>query len=48
LSEILPLYKVADCLTNYGMSVVSSGSRMFMGQVPAFVSHLVSGDLELK
>jgi ribonuclease HI len=37
--------KVADCLAMYGASVVSSGSTVFVNQVPTFVSNLVSSDL---
>jgi hypothetical protein len=37
--------KVADCLTKYGTSMISSGSVMFLSQIPAFVENLVSGDL---
>jgi hypothetical protein len=37
--------KVADYLTKYGASVISSGSVMFLSQVPAFVENLVSDDL---
>jgi hypothetical protein len=36
---------VVDCLAKYGASMVCSGSNVFMSQVPAFVSNLVSGDL---
>jgi hypothetical protein len=31
--------KVADCLTKYEASMVSSGSSLFMSHVPAFVSN---------
>jgi ribonuclease HI len=37
--------KVADCLTKYGASIVSSGSVMFLRQVPAFIENLLSDDL---
>jgi hypothetical protein len=37
--------KVADCLAMHGASVVSSGSTVFMNQVPTFLSNLVSSDL---
>ena len=36
--------KVADCLAMYGASEVSSGSAVFMSQVPSFVANLVLGD----
>ena len=36
--------KVADCLAMHGASVVSSGSAMFLSQVPTFVSNLVCED----
>ena len=36
--------KVADCLAMYGASMVSSGSAVFLSQVPAFVSDQVYKD----
>ena len=36
--------KVADCLATYGASMVSSGSAVFLSQVPAFVSDQVYKD----
>ena len=36
--------RVADCLAMYGASEVSSGSAVFMSQVPSFVANLVLGD----
>jgi len=36
--------KVADCMATYGACVLTSGSQVFMSQVPSFVFDLVSGD----
>jgi len=37
--------KVADCLAFHGAYVLSSGSEVFMNQVPDYVKDLVLGDL---
>ena len=37
--------KVADCLAFHGAHVLSSGSKVFMNQVPEYVKDLVLGDL---
>ena len=37
--------KVADCLAFHGGYVLSSGSEVFMNQVPDYVKDLVLGDL---
>lgn len=37
--------KVVDCLAMYGASVLSSGSTVFMSQVPDFVTNMVSSDM---
>ena len=37
--------KVADCLAFHGAHVLSSGSEVFMNQVPDYVKDIVLGDL---
>jgi hypothetical protein len=37
--------QVADCLAAHGAYVLTSGSDVFMSQVPGYVRNLVLGDL---